>query len=122
VQWREIRLNTVGKIGVLAMGVLTVLPLAYVAYFLLAVAALALDASLPPPTIHLGVAHICFSGLVVLLVPAYVIHLFRNNAVPTEKKPLWAVVLFCGSIVAMPVYWYLHMWRRCPAPPPFPAD
>ena len=95
----------------LATGVLTALPLAYVAYFLVAVAALAADSSFIPPTSHLGLAHIGFSGLVIILVSGYVAHLFSNDLVPNEKRWLWAIVLFCGSIVAMPVYWYLYVWR-----------
>jgi hypothetical protein len=46
------------------------------------------------------------------LVAIYIIHLFKTNAIPQEKKALWAVVLFLGNILAMPVYWYLYIWRE----------
>ena len=26
-------------------------------------------------------------------------------------KALWAIVLFLGNIFAMPVYWYLYIWK-----------
>jgi hypothetical protein len=45
--------------------------------------------------------------------------------VPNDKKALWAAVLFFGNMVALPVYWYLYIWREPPsaasAPPSSPT-
>jgi multisubunit Na+/H+ antiporter MnhB subunit len=46
----------------------------------------------------------------------YIINVFGNDRVEKDKKALWAVVLFLGSILAMVVYWYLYIWRQTPAP------
>jgi hypothetical protein len=41
---------------------------------------------------------------------------FRNDRVNKDMKVLWAVVLFMGSFIAMPIYWYLYIWRDVPSP------
>ena len=48
---------------------------------------------------------------VFVLIAIYIIHLFKTASVAQDKKALWAVVLFMGNIFAMPVYWYLHVWK-----------
>ena len=55
--------------------------------------------------------HIAVMGLSVLLLVAYLSHLFRTKAVPNDKKALWAVVLFFGSYIAMLIYWFIYIWR-----------
>jgi len=45
------------------------------------------------------------------LLAIYIIHLFKTDHVPSDKKALWAVVIFMGNILAMPIYWYLYIWK-----------
>lgn len=47
---------------------------------------------------------------ICVLVLIYILNVFRNERVASDKKNLWAVVLFLGNVVAMPVYWYLYIW------------
>lgn len=49
--------------------------------------------------------------LILALLIIYIINVFKNNNVPNEKKALWAVVLFIGNIIAMPIYFYLYIWK-----------
>jgi hypothetical protein len=56
-------------------------------------------------------------GSVVALLGYYVPHLFRTDRVPADHKALWGVVLLLGSVVSMPVYWYLYIWQG-PEPDP----
>lgn len=56
------------------------------------------------------VVHFLTIFLVLGLTVIYIINVFRNNRVAQDKKALWAVVIFLGNIVAMPVYWYLYIW------------
>jgi hypothetical protein len=49
---------------------------------------------------------------IFVLVAIYIRHIFKTEAVPQEKKALWAVVIFMGNMVAMPVYWYLYIWKK----------
>lgn len=46
------------------------------------------------------------------LLVIYLVHLFKSDRVPQDKKALWAVVLFLGNMIAMPVYWYWYVWRK----------
>ena len=46
------------------------------------------------------------------LVAFYLVYLFRTEIVPKDKKALWAAVLFLGNMVAMPVFWFLYIWRE----------
>lgn len=46
------------------------------------------------------------------LVGVFVFHLFRTDRVAADKKALWAVVLFLGNMMALPIYWYLYLWRQ----------
>jgi hypothetical protein len=46
-----------------------------------------------------------------LLVLIYWVFLFNLSGMPYHRKVLWALGLFWVSGLAMPVFWYLHMWR-----------
>lgn len=41
----------------------------------------------------------------------YLVHIIRNNYFDSEKRILWIVVLFILHAIAMPVYWYVHIWK-----------
>lgn len=60
------------------------------------------------------VAIFVLHGITILvmlaLLAVYIIDVFRNDRVEKDKKALWAVVLFLGNIIAMPIYWYLYVW------------
>ena len=46
-----------------------------------------------------------------VLCVIYVLHVFKTDRVPQDKKALWAVVLVMGNMISMPVYWYLYIWK-----------
>ena len=46
------------------------------------------------------------------LIGFYIAHIFKSNKIDKDKKALWAVVIFLGNIMAMPVYWYLYIWKE----------
>jgi hypothetical protein len=46
----------------------------------------------------------------VLLLVFYVVHLFKTDHVARDQKALWGVALFLGSPIAMPIYWFVHVW------------
>ncbi len=43
-------------------------------------------------------------ALMLGLTVFYIVHVFRTDRVPADKKALWAVVLFLGNLLAMPFY------------------
>lgn len=46
----------------------------------------------------------------LVLVIGYLINVFLNRRV--HRKGLWAILVFFGNILTIPVYWYLYIWRR----------
>lgn len=69
------------------------------------------DSGIPAPFKYLFVLHLLTMLLMFVLMVIYIVHAFRTDLVPQDKKILWVVVLFFGSFLAMPIYWYLYMWR-----------
>ena len=49
---------------------------------------------------------------IMALTVFYIVNVFRNERVDKDKKALWAVVLFMGNMIAMPIYWYLYIWKE----------
>lgn len=57
-----------------------------------------------------------FTMLAILaLTVFYIVDVFRNDRVDKDKKALWAIVIFMGNAIAMPIYWYLYFWKE-PSP------
>jgi hypothetical protein len=54
--------------------------------------------------------HCLTMASMVALLAVYISDLFRNPRVRPDQKTLWAVVLFLGNIIAMPVYFSLYIW------------
>jgi hypothetical protein len=56
--------------------------------------------------IHMGVMLVSMA-----LIAFFIVYLFKTSAVPPEKKALWAVVLFMAGMIAMPIFWYIYIWK-----------
>jgi hypothetical protein len=56
--------------------------------------------------------HILTMMVIFGLLIYYIYHVFHNTAISQDKKALWAVVIFMGNMIAMPVYWFLYIWRQ----------
>ncbi len=52
---------------------------------------------------------------IMALTVFYMVNVFRNDRVDKDKKVLWAVVIFMGNMIAMPIYWYLYIWKQATA-------
>ncbi len=67
-----------------------------------------------PPLLFLVVFTLHFLTIleIFVLLAIYIVHLFKTDRVPQDKKALWAVVLFLSNMLAMPVYWYLYIWKQ----------
>ena len=59
----------------------------------------------------LMLVHSAIVLLVMGLLAFYLWFLFDTDRIAADKKPLWAVVLFLGNVIAMPVFWYIHIWK-----------
>ena len=116
------------KAGKIALGAATVWPFLYIIIFVASVFGLMFsfsgrepmaDGEGPPVWfMALFALHLLTMLWVMGLMVFYIVNVFRNDRVEKDKKVLWAVVLFLGNMLAMPVYWYLYIWREPDSLPP----
>ena len=57
------------------------------------------------------VVHLLTMLVMIGLLAFYVVHLFKNETMASDRRVLWAIVLFMGNAFAFPVYWYLYVWQ-----------
>lgn len=109
------------------LGLATLWPIAYLFVFLAFFISMVIGmtnapgdhgpAAFPTAFIVLFVLHgLTMLWLIGLLV-FYIANVFRNDRVQKDMKVLWALVLFMGSMISMPIYWYLYVWREPAAEP-----
>lgn len=120
------------KFTKILLAVATVFPIAYMIFFLVFVFstifflppdATAADKAFPSLFMLIIPLHFLAMLLTLGLTIFYIVNVFKNERVDKDKKTLWAVVIFMGSVFAMPIYWYLYIWREgqtpaATAPPP----
>jgi O-antigen/teichoic acid export membrane protein len=103
----------------LALGVLTLLPLLLlgVGGVLFATTFLSMwqhpptRVEGPPPLFRAMFAVNClYLALLVGLALFYAVHAMRNPRIEEARRPLWLVVLLLGAPLSMPVYWYLYLY------------
>jgi hypothetical protein len=58
--------------------------------------------------------HLLTMLLIFGLMVFYIVNVFGNDRIKPDMKALWAIVLFMGNAFAMPIYWYLYIWRDDP--------
>jgi hypothetical protein len=60
------------------------------------------------PAVVLGlVCDFVIAGLVL----GHLVHAIRAPQLPRARKALWVAALVLGTFVAVPFYWYYHVWR-----------
>ena len=65
------------------------------------------------PALHLLFPiHFLTIILIIVLLFIYIKDVFKSRRIAQDKKALWAVALFFGNMIAMPIYWYLHIWKE----------
>jgi hypothetical protein len=97
----------------------TLWPIAYMLLFILVVGVSTVqgggDPDNDPFLIPFGLLialHLGTMLVVVGLLVVYIIDVFRNPRLEETHRVLWAIVLFMGNAIAMPVYWWLYMRPR----------
>jgi magnesium-transporting ATPase (P-type) len=55
--------------------------------------------------------HLVAMALICSLIASYIVYLFRTEHVPKDQKALWAIVLLVAGVFAMPVFWFIHVWK-----------
>lgn len=106
----------------IVVGVFTAWPLLYIVVFFAFIAGTMFwmsqsasgdesHSSGPPVGLFLlFAAHFATILLMFGLIAFYIIFLFKTDRVPQDQKALWAVVLFLGNMLAMPVFFCLYVW------------
>ena len=100
------------------IGLLTLWPITYMLIFMFAIFSMIFMATQgfqnsPPKiffiifTLHLFTILYSFG-----LIAFYVYYIFKTDNVPKDKKVLWTVIIFLGNMFAMPVFWFLYIWRE----------
>ncbi len=80
-------------------------PLYMVAFFAILIAA--------PTTVPFSVLftlHVATMAVQMGLLVFYLVHLFKSPSVDRDKRTLWGITLFLGAPIAMPIYWFTHVW------------
>jgi hypothetical protein len=52
--------------------------------------------------------------LTFALTAVYIVHAFRNDRLPSDRRILWVIVLFMGNMFAFPVYWWIYLRPGAP--------
>ena len=109
------------KLKATILGVCTVWPIVYMVLFMSVIFSQFINFSTPSQTTHTEMPlifkiifplHFMTMVWIIALTVIYIRHIFKSSAVPAEKKTLWAVVIFLGNMVSMPIYWYLYIWKK----------
>lgn len=116
------------KSAKIALGVGTFWPFAYLFVFFIFVFGFMINAPEPGEKSGFPLFMVVFFALHLFtmllgmaLTVFYMVNIFRNDRVDKDKKVLWAVVIFLGSMIAMPIYWYLYIWKEAASPTPLPS-
>lgn len=105
----------------ITLAVFTVWPILYMLLFMSAIFAMMMMSgfsgsgdSSGPPTVMKIILPLHFLTMleIFVLIVIYIVHVFKTDRVPQDKKALWAVVLFLGNMIAMPIYWYIYIWKQ----------
>lgn len=56
------------------------------------------------------------------LTAAYIVHVFRSDQLPADKRTLWVIVLFMGNMLAFPVYWWFYIRPGSSSATPIEGD
>lgn len=99
------------KIVKVLVGIATLWPLLYLVLFMLTILGSVFRTFAVPFTILVPL-HLLTMVWLMGLTAFYIVNLMKNERLDRDKKILWAVLLFMGNMVTMPVYWYLCIWRE----------
>ena len=74
----------------------------------------------PPAALPIGFAalfgaHILTIFLIMGLMPLYIILAVKSDRLDQSMRIIWVVLICMLGFFAMPVYWYLYVWRKPPA-------
>lgn len=66
----------------------------------------------PVGFIGLFVVHMFTILLIIALMAFYIVQVVRTDCLDQTTRIIWVVLLCMLGMLAMPVYWYLYIWRE----------
>lgn len=57
------------------------------------------------------VLHFLTIFLILGLQIYYIVHAVKNELISQNGKIAWIVAFFFGGMIAMPIYWYISIWK-----------
>jgi hypothetical protein len=100
------------------LGVLTAWPIVYTVFFIVTLISFILTGfkepgtdGMPPMLKVIIALHILTMLVIIGLAVFYIVFIFKTDYVEESKKTFWVVVIFIGNMIAMPIFWYLYIWR-----------
>lgn len=104
----------------IVLGVFSIWPILYMLLFMGSMFIMMITMFTNPPTSNeppmimlvLFPLHFLTIFEIFALLAIYLYYLFKTDVVPQDKKALWAVVLFLGNMISMPIFWYLYVWKK----------
>lgn len=58
--------------------------------------------------------------IISLLLPIlYIILALKNERIKSDMRIIWVLIILFGGMIAMPIYWYLYVWKE---EPPFSVE
>lgn len=104
----------------LALGFATAFPIAYLLCFFVIVlffvvsTALGVRAFAPPRDMNLIFMlifplHFLTIFVSMALMVIYVIHVMQNPKLSQNDRTMWALVIFLGNLIAMPIYYFMQV-------------
>ncbi|MFN7941080.1 MAG: hypothetical protein U0X73_05750 [Thermoanaerobaculia bacterium] len=99
----------------LLVGFVTALPVVYMGLFIASFFGESANSQQSMPVFGTFETMIIFHLLTMLLglglVIFYVVHAFKNPDLASDKRILWVLIIFMGSVFGMAAYWYVHIWQ-----------
>ncbi len=53
--------------------------------------------------------HVLTMLVIFALIATYAVDIFRNPAVPEDRRVIWLLLVLLFGVFSMPVYWWLYM-------------
>jgi hypothetical protein len=114
-----------GKGMKVLVGLLTLwMPLYFIGFMVFVLSMIVVAASqqgekgLPVAFGILAVLHLFTLLLSIALAVFYIVHVVKNPRIQQTNRVVWVIVLLFGGVIAMPIYWYLHIWPEPVEPSP----
>ncbi len=106
--------NLMSKKAKILLGIGSILPIIWLPFFILGVIGITLmpnENIMPFLIIILILGHFIAIFTLIGMMVFYVIKVIQNKSMSTENKVFWCLGLFFGTFIAVPIYWYIHIWR-----------